>query len=77
MDPETYLICLLEKRGRGVAKTSSAQAGYSQRPTAKQVHDYDSQPFMSDLVRRGDMAGLQQAVEAGRGMVSKDAGGLE
>eukprot|EP00904_Undaria_pinnatifida_P003800 jgi/Undpi1/13420/HiC_scaffold_8.g03079.m1 len=47
---------------------SSQEAGYIKQPTAKQVLDYQSQPFMSDLVRKGDVEGLRAAVAAGRGM---------
>lgn len=71
--PETYLLRLLEKRGRPASKVSSVEAGYCTPPTAKQVQDYDMRPFMSDMVRRGDLEGLQEALESGRGMVSYDS----
>ena len=65
-----YFLSLLEKRGRTVTKVSSQEAGYVKEPTAKQILDYQSRPFVSDLVRKGDMDGLREAVKAGRGMVS-------
>lgn len=74
--PEMYLLRLLKIRGRSQPKISSVDAGYCQKPTAKQVKDYHSQPFMSDLVRKGDIGGLQCAVKDGRGMVSKAKGEL-
>lgn len=71
--PENYLMRLLEVRGLGgkrvATKVSSAEVGYHCRPTAKQIRDYDSQPFMSDLVRKGDVDGLRLAVKAGKCMV--------
>lgn len=72
LSPEIHLLELLRKRGRlsSATKASSMEAGYNVPPTAKQVRDYDSKPFMTDLVRRGDVKGLQGALKAGRGMVS-------
>ena len=71
VNPEVYFLNLLEQRGRTFTKKMSSQeAGYIKQPTAKQVLDYQSQPFMSDLVRKGDVEGLRAAVAAGRGMVS-------
>ncbi|CAN0080871.1 unnamed protein product, partial [Ectocarpus sp. 8 AP-2014] len=67
--PDAHLIALLEKRGRTPKATvSSSKAGYNEPPTAKQVMDYDAQPHLSGLARRGDMEGLQRAVDAGRRM---------
>lgn len=72
--PEEYLLHLLRKRGRTADKVSSAQAGYDMPPTSRQVQNYESKPFMTDFVRRGEMGGLQEALEAGRGMVrTKDS----
>lgn len=68
--PEPYLELLLSERGRLPQKIDTVRAGYSAAPSAKQIRDYQAQPFMSDLARRGDIAGLQKAVEEGRGMVS-------
>ena len=71
VNPEIYFLGLLEERGRAVTKKiSSQEAGYVKELTAKQVLDYHSRPFLSDLVRKGDIDGLRKAVEAGRGMVS-------
>lgn len=67
---ESYFAALLAERGRPSAYRTSLEAGYLRQPTQKQVQDYQQQPFMSDLARRGDIAGLQKAVDAGRGMVS-------
>lgn len=70
--PERYLLDLLEQRGRSTKIVSSAQAGYRQSPTAKQIRDYDdSRPFLSNLVRGRDVDGLREAVKAGRGMVRR------
>ena len=67
---ESYFAALMAERGRPSAYRTSAEAGYLKQPTTKQVEDYQQQPFMSDLARKGDIAGLQKAVEEGRGMVS-------
>lgn len=67
--PESYLLRLLEKRGRQPKLLSSTEAGYTRPPTEKQVKDYSSKPFITDLVRKGDIEGLEQALRAGRGMV--------
>lgn len=67
---ESYFAALLAERGRPSAHRTSMDAGYLKQPTSKQVEDYQQQPFVSDLARKGDIAGLQKAVEAGRGMVS-------
>lgn len=68
--PEKHLLSLLEKRGWAARIVSSSVAGYHVAPTEKQIRDYESKPFMSDLVRRGDLDGLRKALDAGRGMVS-------
>ena len=65
-----YFAALLAERGRPSIHRTSIEAGYLKQPTTKQVEDYQQQPFVSDLARKGDIAGLQRAVEAGRGMVS-------
>lgn len=72
LSPEIHLLELLQKRGKlsSTTKVSSAEAGYDVPPTTKQIRDYDSKPFMTDLVRRGDVKALHLALEAGRGMVS-------
>lgn len=70
---EDYFAALMAERGRPNVYRTSAEAGYLKQPTSKQVEDYQQQPFMSDLARKGDIAGLQKAVEAGRGMVSHRA----
>lgn len=67
--PESYLLRLLEKRGRHSMLLSSTEAGYTNPPTEKQIKDYSSKPFITDLVRKGDIEGLEQALRAGRGMV--------
>ena len=67
---ESYFAALLAQRGRSPAGRTSLEAGYLKQPTPKQVEDYQQRPFVSDLARKGDIAGLQKAVEAGRGMVS-------
>jgi len=64
---EAYFRSLLRSRGRSVAATRLA----FRQPTPKQVHDYGLKPFVSDLARKGDIEGLQKAMEAGRGMVSQ------
>ena len=64
---EAYFRSLLRARGRSPAPTKLA----FQQPTPKQVHDYGLRPFVSDLARKGDIAGLQKAMDAGRGMVSR------
>lgn len=70
LSPEKHLLALLKRRGWNTEIISFAEAGYDAPPTARQVKDYESKPFMSDLVRRGDMEGLRDALEAGRSMVS-------
>lgn len=69
--PEPYFELLLSQRGRLPQKIDTVRAGYSAAPSAKQIQDYQAQPFMSDHARRGDIEGLKKAVEAGRGMVSQ------
>ncbi|CAM9326512.1 unnamed protein product, partial [Ascophyllum nodosum] len=67
--PESYLLRLLEKRGRQPKQLlSTTEAGYHRPPTEKQIEDYISKPFVTDLVRKGDIKGLEKAVRAGRGM---------
>ncbi|CAN0248793.1 unnamed protein product [Pylaiella littoralis] len=66
--PDAYFAALLLKRGRSTRCRTSLEVGYLKAPTPKQVDDYQSQPFMSDLARRGDVEGLQKVLEAGRGM---------
>lgn len=69
VSPESYLLRLLEKRGRRPMLLSSTEAGYTRPPTEKQVKDYSSKPFITDFVRKGSIEGLEQALQAGRGMV--------
>lgn len=76
LSPEEYLIELLRERGYHrssqpqLLRRSTRELGLDVPPTSRQVQDYESKPFLTDLVRRGDLDGLKRALDAGRRMVS-------